>query len=412
MKKLYNFLRSMRFGIILLVIIAALSAAGSVIQQGQSAAYYATTYGKAHGVILMLGLNNIYRSWYFVLLLALLCLNLVLCSILRIKNVVKSAKNAAETASRVPDTVKLTPEGVKTLREHLKKKHCSEETVGDAIIYSRRNIGRYGTFITHVAILLTVVFGALALYLPRTADKTCFPGEYITAFDGSRIYVDSFRIEDDTGSLDFTSSIQITSPSGKLSDLTEISVNHPFSFGSLKVYQQTYGTAGSVTVRDLETGDEDVFVMNEVSFLSIDSVNGLWYEAVYPGYIKDENGEVTLITSSSGSYPDPIYKVQLASDGVYTPVLAFPGDVLRVGGLEFEFNRPVEYPGLRIKYTPTAVNALLCAAFLLMTLGLYITFFMPPVLVRTDDKGYAVCGPKGESMRLELKLLLQEFEEE
>ena len=155
----------------------------------------------------------------------------------------------------------------------------------------------------------------MALYLPTTTDKSCFPGQSITMDDGSKIFVESFRIEDDEGNLDFTSKIQITNPDGKQSDVNEISVNHPFSFGSLKVYQQTYGTAGSITVRDPETDAEDVFILDDVSFLSIDSINGLWYEAVYPGYLEGDDGNITLITSSSGSYEDPVYQVQLASDG-------------------------------------------------------------------------------------------------
>ena len=117
---------------------------------------------------------------------------------------------------------------------------------------------------------------------------------------------------------------------------------------------------------------------------------------------------MTLITNTTGSYPDPVYQVQVASDGVYTPTLAFPGDSVRTGGIEFTFNTPVEYPGLRIKKTPTAVNALLIAAFALMTVGLYITFFLQPVLVKLDADGYAVGGLRPEGMRVELALLLKD----
>jgi len=410
MKKLFNFLRSMKFGILLLVLIAACSAVGTLIEQGQEVSYYAENYTSIHGILIKTGLTDIYHSWYFLALMALLSLNLTLCSIIRIKSVVKADKTALETAARVPAISKLSAEGVTELEKFLAEKKCKAAAVGEATVYSRRRIGRYGTFITHVAILLTVIFGALALYLPKTTDMTCFPNEYVVAQDGSKIYVDSFRIEDEEGNLDFTSEIRVVKPNGKTSLPTEISVNHPMTFGSIKIYQQTYGTAGSVTARVAETGAEDVFVMDEVSFLSIDGVNGLWYEAVYPGYIKDEEGNITLITSSQGSYVDPIYEVQLASEGEYTPVLAFPGEKLEINGIEFEFNEPVEYPGLRIKYTPEVVNALLIAAFLLMIAGLYITFFMPPILVKTDSTGYAVCGPKAEQLRLELKLLLQDYE--
>lgn len=400
----------MKFGILLLVLIAALSAVGSVIQQGQDAAFYAANYGRFHGLILMLNLNNIYKSWYFALLLGLLCVNLTLCSVVRIRGVVKSAATASEAAANTPDTVLLSGAELEKLREHLRSKGCREEKFGNKTVFSRRNIGRYGTFITHLAILLTVIFGAGALYLPQTSDRTCFPGESVFMKDGTEIYVSSFRIEDETGKLDFTSEIEITLPNGRKSGVGSISVNHPMSFGSYKVYQQTYGTAGSVSVIDEETGAVDDFTLDEVSFLSADGVNGLWYEAVYPGYIRDEDGTMTLITSTAGSYPDPVYQVLLASEGEFTPVLAFPGESLKVDGLEFMFNEPVEYPGLRIKYTPSAVNALLCVSFLLMIAGLYITFFLPPVLVKTDGEGYAVCGPKPEYTRIELELLFEREE--
>ena len=190
----------------------------------------------------------------------------------------------------------------------------------------------------------------------------------------------------------------------------QVSVNHPLSFGHYKVYQQTYGTAGSLTTRNSSTGGEDSFVLTEPCFLTTDGMNGLWFEALYPGYIRDADGNYTLITSTSGSYTDPVYQILLAVDGDYTPVLAFPGEELTVGEMEYVFNGPIEYPGLRIKRTPPLVNALLCAAFVLMIAGLYVTFFLQPVLVKTDEEGYTVCGPKPESMRMELRLLLRSDE--
>ena len=124
--------------------------------------------------------------------------------------------------------------------------------------------------------------------------------------------------------------------------------------------------------------------------------------------IRDPSGNVTLISNVSGSYPNPVYQVETASDGVYTPILAFPGDELQVGDLLFTFNDPVEYPGLRIKYTPKVVNALLIAAFLLLISGLYVTFFCQPVLVKLDKEGCAVGGPKPEGMLLAVQGWLEE----
>ena len=165
-------------------------------------------------------------------------------------------------------------------------------------------------------------------------------------------------------------------------------------FGPYKIYQQTYGTAGSVTATNLASGVSEDIPLTESVFLTLDGVSGLWYDTLYPGYTEDEDGNITLINNMVGSYEDPIYQVQMAENGEYISMLAFPGDDLEVGGMRFHFNDPIDYPGLRIKHTPTVV-------------GLYITFFLQPVLVKVDDEGYAVGGPKPEGMRLSLEALLE-----
>ena len=409
MKKILQYLRSMGFGILLLVLIALCSVAGSLIPQGKDAAFYAQTYRSFHGILLMLRLNRIFESWYFILLLVLLCLNLTLCSLVRVVNVVRGRAELLPRIARLPDAAALSPQGVEKLEEHLRAIHCRTERFGDTRVYYKNLIGRYGTFLLHLAILLTVLFGGAALYLPQVSDRSCLPGESILLSDGTEVAVDSFRIENDTGRLDFTSELRITRPNGQHRE-GPIRVNHPMSLGPWKIYQQTYGTAGSVTVTNLLTGGSDDFTLTDRVFLSLDGVNGLWYQALYPGYLIDPSGNMTLITSTQGSYTDPVYDVLTASDGEYTPILAFPGDELTIYDLRFHFNDPVEYPGLRIKHTPTVVNALLIASFLLMIAGIAITFFLPPVLVKVDAEGCAVGGPRSEGMKLELKALLEEEE--
>ncbi|MBR6452912.1 MAG: hypothetical protein IKS87_09410 [Lachnospiraceae bacterium] len=81
---------------------------------------------------------------------------------------------------------------------------------------------------------------------------------------------------------------------------------------------------------------------------------------------------------------------------------------LQIGNLKYRFEDPVAYPGLRMKNTPTFVNALLCGAFLLMIAGLYITFFCQPILMRVDPDGCTVGGTKPEGMNLIVKRILQE----
>ena len=410
MKKVFQYLRSMRFGILLLCLIAACSVAGTVIPQGREIAWYAQNYPSAHPAILMLRLNRVFESWYFVTLLVLLCLNLSLCSLLRIRAVVRASHGETERAAAMPDTVLLNPEGVEKLRAWLEDRHCRREELDGAVVYRRNGIGRYGTFLIHLSILLTLVFGALALYTPTVTDQSCMPGESIFLEDGTEIHVLDFHIADETGRLDYRSHVQVTLPDGRRSEVAELSVNHPFSFGAYKLFQQSFGTAGSVTVTNLETGGTDDFLLTEQAYLSADGITGIFYETLYPDFIRDPSGNVTFITITEGSYPNPIYQFEVISDGEFTPTLAVPGDELELTGLRFTFNSPVEYPGIRIKHVSRLFNALLIASFMLMIAGLTLAFFFDPVLVKTDAEGYAVGGPKPEHMRIELGEEFREYE--
>ena len=415
MKKLLNVLRSMRFGIVLLILIAALSVVGSVIPQERTAAWYAEAYPNWHTLLLALRLDRVFTSWFFLTLLALLCLNLTLCSLLRALSVFRGPQVLIEGCAKLKSSVPLTPEGVVRLEQHLQSTGCRMTDCGGARVWHKRLYGRFGSFLTHLAILLTILVGAAALYLPQVVDLDCMPGESVAlpAKNGgtARFAGSEVRVTDASGRLDYTSALTVTLPDGRCKS-GEISVNHPLSFGSYKVYQQSYGTAGSVTVTNLENMGSDTFLLSDLSFLSLDNVNGLWYVALYPDYIVTASGERMPAASAGGGYPRPLYHVQLAENGEQTLRFLIPGDTVEVGQLRFTFNEPVNYPGLRIKITPTAVNALLVVCFALMLLGLTLLFFLPPVLVRVDGEGYAVGGAKSEGTRLELKALLKDCERE
>ena len=402
----------MRFGIILLCLIAVLSVAGSLLPQGREISFYAQNYPSSHALILILQLNDIFSSWYFVLLMCLLAVNLSLCSLVRIFSMLGGEGRLIEAAAHMGNSEILSGGELREIEEHLLYRRCKKTVVDGVRVYSKNRLGRYGSFITHLAILLTLVFGAAGLYLPQVTDKNCLPGESVSMADGTEISVDSFSIENESGQLDFESHISVVLGESGSSKEGSIKVNHPMSHGPYKIYQQNYGTAGAIKVTNLENNGTDTFVMTEASFLSLDGENGLWFRALYPDYYENPDGSLSPVNTPSGRYERPLYHVQLTENGQHSMGLALPGDVIELGGLRFEFDKPVEYPGLRIKYTPPIVNTLLFAAFALMILGLYITFFMQPVLVRVDDEGFAVGGAKPEAMRIELQELLDDLREE
>ena len=408
MKKFLNFLRSMTFGVILLALVCGISVIGSLIEQNQTAMYYVTYYENWYQVILALSFDHIFSSWYFIVIVVLLCINLTFCSIVRFRSL--NAADVTGTARMATADVLLDEEGLEKAKRALEKRHCRKIEDNGRVIYSKNQFGRYGTFITHLGILLTVIFFALALTLPTVTDQTCMPGESVTMEDGTEIAVESFRIEDEEGNLDYTSEINITLADGRNSGTTEISVNYPASFGSYKVYQQTYGTVGIITVTD-EAGNSDRIVMDESHmFLSKDGVTGIWFNELYPDFVQGESGAYSLITSTTGSYKNPVYTFnevvysdESEDELVMTPMLAFPGDEITIGELTFHFDEPVEYPGLRIKYSPAYAYYLLVFAFIVMIAGFAVTFLMTPVCVVITDDGYRVMGNRSEGIRLMLR---------
>jgi cytochrome c biogenesis protein len=124
----------MTFGMILLVLILACSVAGSLIAQGNTPDYYVQTYPDWHGTILKLKLDDIFASWYFIALMALLCLNLTLCSLIRVRNVVKASRAAGANAARRESKVQLTDQGMQKLKTFLEVRHFRRQTIEDKTV--------------------------------------------------------------------------------------------------------------------------------------------------------------------------------------------------------------------------------------------------------------------------------------
>ena len=82
---LYDSLSSIKLSIWVLIALAVTSIFGTVIQQGKGNAEYVREYGET--VAKLIGwfvLDDMYHSWWFILLLGLLLVNITVCSIKRL----------------------------------------------------------------------------------------------------------------------------------------------------------------------------------------------------------------------------------------------------------------------------------------------------------------------------------------
>ena len=406
MKKALSFFRSMTFGMILLVIVILLSLAGSLIPQQEAVMKYVNAYGSQTAMLLIgLGFTDIFHTWYFYALEILLCLNLTLCSIVRFGKIKTAGKRLINQANNTPTDhpIQGNEAYLKIIRYFSDRRYAKTESENETI-FSKHFIGFYGSFLVHLSILLVLLFGSLVLMTPQVTDQTVMPGETLSLSDGTRIVCDSFHIQDASGKLDYASVLTAASPDGKQTKTQEIRVNEPLRFGNYKIYQQTYGTAGRIQIRNEINGAEEIQYLTNPCFLSIDEQNGIYFEALYPGYFRDEDGSFTLITNTDRSYPDPVYRIQSITDGMSAAVLAFPNEEIHMGDITFTFLSPTEYPGLRIKHISSWLYAGLYFSFGLMVAALYLCFFTVPVVVKITKEGYVICSSKSqEGLKIDLE---------
>ena len=396
----------MTFGMILLVLIAACSVAGSLIPQQRETMEYVSRYGAdAAEWIMRLGLHDVFSAPYFIALMAALCLNLLLCSVIRVVKLRGAGKRLQAAAA----AMERKPAPADQLHAYFARRGYRKTKQGGVTLYSKYAVGFYGSFLSHLALIVLLVVGAATVYGADVQDRTVMPGQTLTLEDGTTLTVNAFQIEDETGRLDYASRIVMKDGKGNESPQTVVRVNEPLRFGGYKVYQQTYGTAGAVTVVNAHSGGSDTLSLTEPVFLTLDGRNGVYYNALYPGYTQAEDGGVTLITSTSGAYHDPVYDLRVVSGGQTAPVLAFPGETVTIGDVSFTMEAPVSYPGLRIKYLSGAILGALYASFAFIVAALYVCFFMRPVCVAVGEDGFAVASPKPQlGLQLELESLVGE----
>ena len=412
MKRVLALFRSMRFGLVLLSLVMAFSLVGSLIPQDRVEGWYTQAYPRGGPVILALGIDRLFETWYFVALVGLLGLNLTVCSVSRFGSVHRARKAALDVTDAHERHV-VGGEVAERLGRYLADRRYHRHEAEGVAVYYKNMLGYYGSFVVHLSLLLILVFGGLVLSLSDVGDYPVMPGETLTLDDGTTLELDNFRMTDETGRTDYASLITVTTPNGIQSAPREISVNRPFTFHAHKYYQHTYGTAGSITAVNTTTGGSDTFYLTERSFLSSGGRNGVWFEALYPGFVEDEHGHIIPLSPRGlSTYPNPVYQVLVSADGQVASSMRMPGETVEVGDIIFTFNDPANYPGIRIKRIPNPFPPLLYASFVLITLGLWLCFFYMPGIVAVYGDSYALAGAKMSVAQFEIDAFFNNINKE
>ncbi|QIR38062.1 cytochrome c biogenesis protein [Tolypothrix sp. PCC 7910] len=267
-------LTDLRLAIALLLLIALFSISGTVIEQGQSPAFYQANYPEhpalfgflSWKVIQVVGLDHVYRTWWFLSLLVLFGTSLTACTFTRQLPALKAAQRwkyyeEPRQFQKLALSAELDTGSLDSLIPILQKQRYKIFQEKDDILYARKGIvGRIGPIIVHigiVTILLGGIWGAMTGFMAQemVASGDTFQVKNIVdagPLAASQVPKDwSVRVNrfwinyTPTGGIDqFYSDMSVLNQQGEEVDHKKIFVNEPLRYHGVTFYQTDWGLAG------------------------------------------------------------------------------------------------------------------------------------------------------------------------
>lgn len=272
-RRLISVLADLRLAIILLLTIALFSISGTVIEQGQSLAFYQANYPEQPAlfgflswkVILILGLDHVYRTWWFLSILVLFGSSLTACTFTRQLPALKAARNwkfyqEPRQFQKLALSAELDRGNLDSLSQCLQSRRYKIFREGNSIYARKGIIGRIGPIVVHASMLIILagaIWGAMGGFLAQemvASGNTFHVKNIIEAgpFSLSQIPQDwSVRVNrfwiDYTpeGGIDqFYSDLSVLDQQGEEIDQKTIYVNSPLRYKGVTFYQTDWGVAG------------------------------------------------------------------------------------------------------------------------------------------------------------------------
>jgi cytochrome c biogenesis protein len=277
-RELLPLLIDLKVAIALLLAIAIFSILGTVIEQGQSVAFYRSNYPESPAlfgfltwkVLLAIGLDHVYRTWWFLSLLILFGASLTACTFRRQIPALKWFSRAWNFYSKPRQFEKLalsaefqtgSVEKVLPLLSQRGYKVFQKERS----LYARKGlIGRFGPIFVHASMLIVLVGAIIGSMTGFFAQEMIPSGETFqvqNVFDSGpwaasqipkdwSVKVNRFWIDyTPDGTIDqFRSDLSVLDQGGKEVDRKTIYVNKPLRYKGVTFYQADWAIA-AVRVR-------------------------------------------------------------------------------------------------------------------------------------------------------------------
>lgn len=272
-RRCWQLIADLRLAIFLLLAIALFSISGTLIEQQESLSFYQANYPQhpalfgflSWKVILLLGLDRVYSTWWFLSLLILFGTSLTACTFTRQFPALKAAQTwkfyeQPRQFQKLALSAELDTGSPISLIPLLQKKGYKIFQNGDSIYARKGIIGRIGPIIVHAAMLLILagsIWGAITGFFAQemVANGGTFQvRNIIKAGPLARpqisqnwaVKVNKFWIDyTPDGSVDqFYSDLSIINRQGEELAHKTIHVNEPLRYQGVTFYQTNWGLAG------------------------------------------------------------------------------------------------------------------------------------------------------------------------
>jgi cytochrome c biogenesis protein len=179
--KIWNFFSSVKVGISLIVILLVASAVGTIFPQEMyipnteaPEVFYEQEYGWLGQIYYLLGFHNLYSSWWYLILIALLGTSLLIASLDRVVPLHRSLKNQKISRHEgflkrqrlfgISQTENLEADFTELKKNLLAKKYKIREENGN-LLAEKGRFSRWGPYINHAGLIIFLL-GAMLRYVP------------------------------------------------------------------------------------------------------------------------------------------------------------------------------------------------------------------------------------------------------
>lgn len=392
----------MRTAIILLVLLTVACVIGSVLPQGELEAYYTGYYSDTLArLILLLKLDDVFHSIWFVVLTICLCLNLLGCNLVRFPILFRQMKQGYTAEKRLSGwdgeaaaVIHKNPEELFRAL-HFQKQTVTQTEDGKTCRYGVRNkIGIWGAWLTHLGMLIIIIGFALGQMFTEKYSVYGITGEVLPV-EGTdyEVTINDFQtiLREDETVEQYVSDLTLTNTKTGASVSGETSVNHPMQALGMKLYQNSTGWAANVLIKR-----DDQQIQNEIlcagEHLAIADMPDLVlaFNAFYPDYIQMDGKPMTA--SSKLNNPGYLYTLYFQGQVLGMNVLA--GDQpITVDDLSISFTEPQQYTLIQLKRDPFTGIALVGGVLIL--LALFLSFYMRTEelwAVEEEDGSWKIAG--------------------